>query len=839
MNILNLLTEWSKSKPFLSDLLNRNSDWKDVLFLGSRSIGPRWLNEEGAAKEEASILEAAGPIPFGTKAVPILYPCYATKWETFEGNKFYFDDTPIDLPKNGKWKYRLPVTYDLAKKTFQANSIDTIYPNVSNIKIEDRSKGGFRETDHYFVRSNGEVWIKGNTPYLNLAITVNWKNDSGGSNSTRIEIPPDDFILNGKLISVSDRKVRVPYRPCYEGFENLYEIKDYVVTFNRKVCHSSYDTNDAIDSVLMNGPSNPAPPRFNPDGTLAPWSEFATFKEGIFAYTRDYTEETVEQTVIDDRGNPTGQKSIGYEIVEAGASLKYIGGKTWGEAFKKVNKDTGLPLNGYTQNAYEPEEDALYYLSASIETRTTTIKEYTNQTRFSDLLNCECIELNIITPPTINRFLTPDCDCTVTVSEEIYIICPDQFTTKAYNEYLNGRQTPPEIDDLIDPNDPLAIEPTYRRIITADPCEFGDDSSRVWQRFASRDIRDIVKNEIDGLFDGQETIDCYSTGSTQNELSKAYYYDVTKCDICEVSKSYFSVSFGHYAGSGSLFESFEDEDSPSRSIFSQYRLKALDDFSENFTYYNNGSINTSNMIYVMTFNRNSIKDRIDPGNFQINLSELNGTSYSNNFYTGSNVQVSSSNKILSLIDNSDDLTEMRSCSELNTMYSFDIVSGSLSSGIHSSGVGNVSSNANLTTYGKVYPNLGVIVLDGDMLNSELNFNTVTGSNINGDNHYKLFTSLSGSAALVQPSKFRNSRQRNIKNYSVRIAPVECNVSNNPTYLKEYGRLKYACFIENPVTYITTVGLYNSAKELLAIAKLSKPIKKTKDDTVDIKIRLGL
>jgi hypothetical protein len=245
------------------------------------------------------------------------------------------------------------------------------------------------------------------------------------------------------------------------------------------------------------------------------------------------------------------------------------------------------------------------------------------------------------------------------------------------------------------------------------------------------------------------------------------------------------------------------------------------------------------MIYVMTFNRNSIKDRIDPGNFQINLSELNGTSYSNIFYTGSNVQVSSSNKILSLIDNSGDLTDMSSCSELNAMYSFDIVSGSLTSGIHSSGVGNVSSNPNLTTYGKVYPNLGVIVLDADMLNSELNFNTVTGSNINGDNHYKLFTSLSGSAALGQPSKFRNSRQRNIKNYSVRIAPVECNVSNNPTYLKEYGRLKYACFIENPVTYITTVGLYNSAKELLAIAKLSKPIKKTKDDTVDIKIRLGL
>jgi hypothetical protein len=90
------------------------------------------------------------------------------------------------------------------------------------------------------------------------------------------------------------------------------------------------------------------------------------------------------------------------------------------------------------------------------------------------------------------------------------------------------------------------------------------------------------------------------------------------------------------------------------------------------------------MVYVMNFDRDSIKDRIDPGNFQVNLAELNGSSYNNNVYTGSNVQVSSSNKILSFIDNSGDLTETLTCSEINGFYSFDIVSGSLDSGIHSS-----------------------------------------------------------------------------------------------------------------------------------------------------------
>lgn len=786
----------------------------------------------------------------------LLKPCWNTPWLEWDRNKFYFDDNPIDLPKNGKWKYRLPVTYNVSNKTFQRDGIDVVYPNVVSIKIEDGSRGGFRKDDHYFIRSNGEVWIKGSRPYLNLRIIVNWKANTGESNSTTISIPPEDFILNGKLVSVSNSKVRVPYRPCYEGIENVYEVNDYVLTWYRKRCETSL--------------SNPDPSSDPNDIFITNYREdigysTGTFKEGIFLFYYTGNEPTVWYIYTNPDGtyvkskDPADFPGIQYQentisgVLLAGQTripgyltkeieynetprMLHLGGKnmfdeaTWRELYdKKLWNDPKYFWPG--QN--------YFFLSASLDTRVTRVKEYTNQTRFSDLVDCECIELNIITPPTVNKFLTPDCDCTVTVSEELYIICPDVYTDKAYNEYLNGRQTPPEIDDFVNKDDLTQLEPTYRRIITADPCEFGDDSSRVWQPFAFRDVRDVVKNEVDGLFDGRESIDCYTTSSVQNEHSKLYYYDVTECDICEVSKSYFSVSFGHVSGSGSVFESYEDEDSPSRSIYSQYRLKALDDFSENFTYYNNGTLFDSSMIYVMNFSRDSVKDRIDPGNFEIDLAELNGTSYANNVYTGSNVAVSSSNKILSLIDNSGDLTDTYTCSEKNTMYSFDIVSGSLVDGIHSSGVGTVSNNPNLTTYGKVYPNLGIVVLDGTMLDTKLNFNTVVGNNISGDNHFKLFTSLSGSAALGNPTKFRNSRQRNIKNYSVRIAPVECNFSNNPTYLKEYGRLKYPCFIENPVTYITSVGLYNSNRELLAVAKLSKPIKKTKDDTIDIKIRLGL
>jgi hypothetical protein len=43
--------------------------------------------------------------------------------------------------------------------------------------------------------------------------------------------------------------------------------------------------------------------------------------------------------------------------------------------------------------------------------------------------------------------------------------------------------------------------------------------------------------------------------------------------------------------------------------------------------------------------------------------------------------------------------------------------------------------------------------------------------------------------------------------------------------------------DNPVSYITTVGLYNDNRELLAVAKLSEPLKKTPDTEFTLRVRL--
>ena len=44
-------------------------------------------------------------------------------------------------------------------------------------------------------------------------------------------------------------------------------------------------------------------------------------------------------------------------------------------------------------------------------------------------------------------------------------------------------------------------------------------------------------------------------------------------------------------------------------------------------------------------------------------------------------------------------------------------------------------------------------------------------------------------------------------------------------------------IDNPQTYITTVGLYNTNQDLLAVAKLSQPLPKNFTKEALIKVKL--
>ena len=87
--------------------------------------------------------------------------------------------------------------------------------------------------------------------------------------------------------------------------------------------------------------------------------------------------------------------------------------------------------------------------------------------------------------------------------------------------------------------------------------------------------------------------------------------------------------------------------------------------------------------------------------------------------------------------------------------------------------------------------------------------------------------------------FNNTTELNSTIHFVRAHHNEFNYSSNPTYLETTGS-KIAVkdsTLDNPVSYITTIGLYSADNELLAVAKLSEPIKKDPQTELTFRVRL--
>jgi len=322
----------------------------------------------------------------------------------------------------------------------------------------------------------------------------------------------------------------------------------------------------------------------------------------------------------------------------------------------------------------------------------------------------------------------------------------------------------------------------------------------------------------------------FFTSSLQTSSSKEYYYEVWSsasldCEDAQV----FSVTYGHYAGSGSSSPGGEESDTPSKAIYSQYRLICLDP-TETLFKLGDSLQTTFYDFYAVNFNRNKVGDKLDPGNFQLNIAELSGSGKVNSSHTGSAVQVSGSNpKIIKLIDDSIDQSDSLGYNGIPSPVR-NLVSGSLEDGIYNPSAPHY--------YGLVYADIGTILISAEVLNISSSFNTVTGSNIAGDNSFKLFTSISGSGVKSFGFTARAVDVKQQDFYFVRISNNEFNYSTNPTYVSgSNSDISNVRFINEPVSYITSIGLYNDDRELLGVAKLSQPIQKSFNGELSITVKL--
>ncbi len=85
--------------------------------------------------------------------------------------------------------------------------------------------------------------------------------------------------------------------------------------------------------------------------------------------------------------------------------------------------------------------------------------------------------------------------------------------------------------------------------------------------------------------------------------------------------------------------------------------------------------------------------------------------------------------------------------------------------------------------------------------------------------------------------FNNTTELNSTIYFCRANANEFNYSSNPTYLSDSKIRVKTDASDQPLSYITTVGLYGADNELLAVAKLSEPLKKTNTNELTLRVRL--
>jgi hypothetical protein len=361
-------------------------------------------------------------------------------------------------------------------------------------------------------------------------------------------------------------------------------------------------------------------------------------------------------------------------------------------------------------------------------------------------------------------------------------------------------------------------------------------SNGIYKKFGSIDKvtnrTEIVTSGIWSGDTGSLNVQANYTSSIQIEsTSGRYYLDVynalTSSGTAEVQ---FSIAYGDSRGFGAPTLTDDDDSTMStKATYNQYKNILLDSADPYFSIYSGSTAGAGDMIsfYAININRARYKERLDPGNISIDLS--------------------GSIRSITLIDDSGGTDE--NVTTAGRVY--NLVSGSLGIGLAlTASIANYSAPQNGQGWGLFYPDMGIILLNAAALSAGVDANLAPASSSLKNVYHQTSTSASvrvgtsGSIALLKAleggTDFQVRRTENIStsHYFVRANNREFNFSNNPTFVSgSVGAFVQPLFERDPRVYITTVGLYDDSNELLAVAKTSRPVEKSFDKEVAIKVKL--
>lgn len=377
-------------------------------------------------------------------------------------------------------------------------------------------------------------------------------------------------------------------------------------------------------------------------------------------------------------------------------------------------------------------------------------------------------------------------------------------------------------------------------------------------------------------------------GSSPYDVRKTLYYTEVYPDLVyknTYKDSYFSIAYGHIGGSGSFdYETGSVKVSPTKAIYSQYKnlLLGNTDLDGRFTFKSGSSEISADDVFIVNFSSYKMKDKIDEGVFQISFAPVGSTGtpltlIDDSFYvgkvqsvyqlvTGSLINV---NKIKPdyqgiglmypnegiVVFNAHKLNEILQLDEgFEINFRTDYLNYINSNGVTIKEMPSASyttaskSDGGATVFRSMYNFSNQYYPQLKSSGPQpAKWNTYLNADLGNQNNTQIFfwsLKHSQQQMIVRKSEYVPARH-----YFVRVKNRDYNYSNNPTYVydgKEVktngekppaGTIRNEDFYTDPQTYITSVGLYNSDNELVAIAKLSRPAVKSFSNELLLKIRL--
>lgn len=339
-----------------------------------------------------------------------------------------------------------------------------------------------------------------------------------------------------------------------------------------------------------------------------------------------------------------------------------------------------------------------------------------------------------------------------------------------------------------------------------------------FKRFDQEDIVVSAESVTSPLWSGdQVTLQGFFTSSVQVAGTTGdYYVNVYQTgSSLQGARTQFSIAYADKQGFGALVYNSASAatrgKSPTSTIYGQYRTLVLGDEEQDFNF---GGV-ASDHFYALAIDRARFKEKLLPGTLDLRL-KVSGSA------------------TLRLTDNSSVQTTT-TFNDAGRVY--ELVSGSLgqvSSGKKQDNGYTVASGS----YGKLLPDIGVILLNGNALDDlPANGGLGLATNRNGDtvgaNNEKLYDSLKAIGS------FRLQSQETITSnfVFVRARNNEFNYSTNPSLITGSGEIRHDVMVDSPQSFVTAVGLYNDNNDLLAVAKLSRPL--IKDFTKEALVRIKL